>query len=104
MQTRLAKLQDSDWQVGAVGEGGGGLWKTCWAWSVLANSSALRSGGGDADSGGHGTGTWLLSATSASKSTQSQGHFPLTREWLVPITTQFKYFNQLLFYLLWSER
>ena len=65
MQMRLAELTDSDWQVGAMGEGGGSLWETCWAGSVLAGSSALCSGGADADSGGHSTGTRLLSAISA---------------------------------------
>ena len=44
MQMRLAKLKDSGWQVGAVGEGGGSLWKTCWAGSVPARSLAMSSG------------------------------------------------------------
>lgn len=76
MQMRLATLKDAAWQVGAVGEGGGSLWKTCWAWSALASSAAMSSGGGDAALGGHSEGTWVLSVTSASRSAQSWGLLP----------------------------
>lgn len=41
MQMRLAKRKDSDWQVGAVGKGDSGLWKTSWEESDLSSSYVL---------------------------------------------------------------
>lgn len=86
MQMRLAKLKDSDWQVGAVGEGDSGLWKTSWEESHLASSYVLW---------GRGCELWrpqyrhLESFRHLSfKVCSPGGPFPLSGQWLVLVNTQ----------------